>query len=61
MKCTCGNDAFSAHQVCYHDITVDSSGCFTEDHGVYESEHPYGPFTCTACGKEYETLEELTD
>lgn len=58
MKCECGNDKFVAHQQCYHDIIVDGNGNFESDKGIYESNSPYGPFTCTECDKEYEELKE---
>jgi hypothetical protein len=56
MACECGNDKFTAHQVVYHDVTVDEHGTFIKDEGIYESNTPYGPFTCTECDKEYEEL-----
>lgn len=52
----CGNSEFHAHQVCYHDVIVDGHGNFLEDGDVYESDRPYGTFTCTKCGKEFEEL-----
>lgn len=57
MKCICGNDKFHAHQQCYHDVTVDGNNIFLDDRGCYDSEKPYGPYTCTACGKQYEELK----
>lgn len=56
MRCECGGERFMAHQISRHDIVVDGAGNFLEDHGIYDSETPYGPFTCTSCGKEYEEL-----
>lgn len=56
MKCECGNDTFSAHQVCHHDVLVNGSGEYADDKGVYYGHKPFGPFTCTACGKEYDEL-----
>ena len=58
MKCKCGNGRFWAYQVCYHDVFVDEHGVFEEDDGVYDSEAPYGPFICTACGADYDELTE---
>lgn len=55
-KCECGNNKFVAHQRCYHDIVVDGSNNFESDKGIYESETPYGPYTCTECDKEYDEL-----
>ena len=57
MICECGNDKFNAHQQCYHDVVVDGDNHFQEDKGIYESETPYGPYTCTKCDKEYPELE----
>ena len=67
MKCKCGNDSFFAHQVCHLDIKVDGDNNFLEtlpedcnggSDSVYESETPYGPYTCTECGTEYPDLSE---
>lgn len=59
MKCKiCGGEKFFAHQQAYHDILVDGDNQFLEDKGVYESEHPYGPYTCDYCGAEYEELDD---
>lgn len=56
MKCNCGEERFAAHQICRHDVTVDADGNWIEDCGVYDSEKPYGPFTCMTCGKEMDEL-----
>ena len=56
MICECGNNEFNAHQKCYHDVIVDGNNMFLQNENIYESEHPYGPYTCTKCGKEYEEL-----
>lgn len=56
MKCVCGNDRFFAHQVCYHDVIVDDNNLFEEDDGIYYCMTPYGPYTCTECGREYDEL-----
>jgi len=58
--CKCGNKSFSAHQRCYHDVVVNSCNVYKKDNGVYESENPYGPYTCIVCGAEYDDLNELT-
>ena len=58
-SCICGSTRFTASQVCYHDIIVDSYNNFHRDIGISESEKPYGPYRCTECGKEYEDLDEL--
>lgn len=56
MTCKCGNDRFMAHQICRRDVKVDGDGDFFADQGIYDSETPYGPFTCTECGAEYDEL-----
>ena len=58
-KCRCGGTEFYAHQMTRHDILVDPTGIFLEDRGIYDAEYPYGPFTCTLCGTEYDELEDL--
>lgn len=65
--CKCGSHEFYARQVCRLDIIVDESNCFLKDIGpeghtaIYDAETPYGPYTCTECGAEYESLDELYD
>ena len=66
MRCKCGNDKFYAHQLVYLDVTVDESGEFhsnLEDiaAAIYDSERPYGPYTCTKCAAEYDTLTDDHD
>lgn len=58
--CECGNTNFYAHQVSYHDIIVNGKNVYEEDKGIYESENPYGPYTCTNCDTIYGELSELT-
>lgn len=67
MKCSvCDNEKFYAHQVCRVDIVVDGDNDFVENlisdkalgDSVYDSETPYGPYTCTECGEEFEELKE---
>ena len=64
MRCTCGCARFIGHQLIRADVMVGGNGEFLENCGpsleaaIYDAEKPYGPFTCTGCGKEY---EELTD
>ena len=57
MKCECGNNEFYAHQRVYHDIKVDGNGMFLDDLGSYDSDSPYGPFTCTKCDRDYAELK----
>ena len=62
MICTCGNDHFYAHQIVRVDVIVDADGCFEDnatdrlESSIYDAEKPYGPFTCTSCGREYDEL-----
>ena len=66
MKCECGNDKFVGHQICRVDVIVDEGNNFLENivsdkelgDSVYDSETPYGPYTCTECGAEYPDLSE---
>ena len=57
----CGNKRFGASQVCYHDVTVDETNEFIEDNGISESDKPYGIYTCTECGAEFDNLSELKE
>lgn len=57
MKCKCGNETFSAHQVCHHDIFVDGSGEYAKEHAIYYSGKPFGPFTCIKCGTVYRVCQ----
>jgi len=57
--CTCGCDKFHAHQICRHDVVVNGDNLFCEDKGIYDSETPYGPFTCDKCGKEYDEIDDI--
>lgn len=59
MKCKCGSNRFTAHQICHHDVIVDGDGQYTEDVLVYHGGKPFGPFTCFICGSVYEELEEM--
>ena len=58
MFCECGNDRFFAHQVQYYDVIVHGDNYWTEDVECYEANDPYGPYTCTKCGKVYAELED---
>ena len=59
----CQNNRFIGHQIIRADVLVDESGDFVDnlpgglEAHVYDSMHPYGPFTCTKCGAEYDVLE----
>lgn len=62
MRCSCGSTWFIGHQLIRADVVVDGNGEFLEncepslEAANYDAEKPYGPFTCTVCGKEYEEL-----
>jgi ribosomal protein S27E len=49
---------FIGHQRLYTDVIVDSSGQWIGDPydkiEIYEAENPYGPWTCTECGKVFD-------
>lgn len=58
MKCVCGCNRFIGHQVVRMDVIVNGNNDFEEQLEIYDSETPYGPYTCTNCGKEYDELKE---
>ena len=63
MRYRCGNDKFYAHQQVYLEVIVDQSGEFHSNldditAAIYDSERPYGPYTCTKCEAEYDTPDE---
>ena len=64
MKCKCGNDKFTAHQVLHVDVIVDGNNNFLEnpnnniEENVYHANDPFGPYRCTKCGEKYDELEE---
>ena len=63
FKCKCGNREFIAHQVVRMDAIVNGhndwqrSPNYDTDAAIYDSETPYGPYTCTKCGAEYGELK----
>lgn len=64
MKCSvCGNNLFFAHQLVRMDILCDGDGTFVSNINenpaadIYDAENPYGPFTCSICGAEYDELK----
>ena len=65
MKCKCcGSERFIAHQIIRADIMVDGDNEFQEnlfgglEAHIYDSERPYGPYTCPDCGAEYDELDD---
>ena len=61
MECTCGNDKFKAHQVCYIEIIVNKNNRWESNYPndkfcCYNSYAPFGPYKCTKCGKEYDEI-----
>lgn len=66
MRCKCGNNRFYAHQRVYLEVIVDENGEFhsnLEDiaAAIYDSDRPYGQYTCTKCNAEYDTLASGND
>lgn len=63
----CGNDRFVGHQAVRLEVITDGEGDFMDnmpegaESAIYDSSSPYGPFTCTKCGEEYDELDELPD
>lgn len=60
----CGStEKFYAHQRLYADIIVNSNGDFASnldcglEAAVYNSDPPYGPYTCCGCGCEFDPEE----
>jgi len=59
----CNSDIFYAHQIVRLDIIVDKHGDWfknihedvTQD--IHDSGTPYGPFTCTNCGHQFDELK----
>lgn len=57
-SCSCGSTEFIGHQVCHHEVFVNTDGTFEDNKCIYDSKVPFGPFQCTRCGKEYENLPD---
>lgn len=65
MKCKiCGNEEFNCHQVLHMDIVCDGNGEFLSPlqesfmASCYEAGRPFGPFTCSGCGANYQELKD---
>lgn len=65
MKCKCcGNSSFTARQEVSINIHVDGNNRFLNYHqgdaenSVFTAATPHGPYVCTKCGAEYESLIE---
>ena len=62
MACACGNTEFTAHQVCHLDVIVGEDNIYVRsftgdtDKDIYYAAPPFGPYSCTKCGKEYNEL-----
>jgi hypothetical protein len=63
FKCKCGCNEFYAHQIARVDIIVDGDNQFIQNTcepegalSVFDSETPYGPYACKACGEEYDEI-----
>ena len=58
----CGKSKFIAHQIIRVDMLVGADGLFLDnlpgslESHIYDSEDPYGPYTCTECNTEYDEL-----
>jgi hypothetical protein len=68
MTCPkCGCNEFTAHQVCRHDVVVDSQNnyirglCGQEDKDIYDAEDPYGPYSCLECHEVYDELPHVCE
>ena len=61
MSCKCGNDQFYAFQVCVLDVIVDTDNTVVKDleQSGGSCDKPHGPYTCTNCGEQYETIEQV--
>jgi len=62
MKCPkCNNDRFYAHQVLHTGVIVDENNNWEsggEGQDIYHADPPFGPYTCTKCENEIDSLEE---
>lgn len=62
--CSCGNSHFFAVQNLSVEIVVDAAGNLEKymdsgiESAIISASKPFGPYTCTACGKEFETLDK---
>lgn len=60
----CGSERFIGHQLMRANVYVGSDGYFEDnlpgglEPSIYDSEKPYGPFTCDQCGQEFDELPE---
>ena len=60
----CGSERFIGHQEIRADVYVGGNGEYEDNLPggleaiIYDSSHPYGPFTCSKCGREYDPLPE---
>ena len=61
----CGSERFIGHQIIRADVYVGNDGEFEDnlpgglEQHVYDSEKPYGPFTCCECNEEFDDLPEI--
>lgn len=60
----CGSERFIGHQLMRAEVYVGSDGEFDDnlpgglEAAIYDAGKPYGPFTCTQCGQEFDELPE---
>jgi len=75
FKCECGNKEFVARQVCHVDIIVNGNNQFERnavmdshkpeqtigdmEGSIYQAGTPYGPYTCTKCGTDYDEIRKV--
>ena len=58
----CGSKRFIGHQLILAEVYVNENGDFDDnlpgglEAHIYDSERPYGPFTCDKCGNEFDEL-----
>ncbi len=57
FTCDCGSTTFQGSQLCHHKVVVDGHNSYQEDLQINELAAPNGPYTCTKCGREYDTLQ----
>lgn len=62
----CQGKEFSANQVCRVNVVVDSQNNFLRNESenmessVYDSDNPFGPYSCLSCGEEYEDIDSIS-
>lgn len=57
--CKCGNKKFFAVQEIWEEVVVDERNRYRVTQDLYSANEPVGPYICTECGEEYDSLKEL--